>query len=187
MPSLLDRYDEMQRRPLGTNTALYRDPSTESMGRDYRRQQSDFNMARRLLRREARRGDTGAAKDLIGLGDEAANRGVEFGGVQRADQRADAIGRFTQGRKREILDLEAKQNVDRGVLGNPATPMLDAPVAPSLETGAQTPRLDAAMDPAAEGESFAQTEARKKKTIRTQDSFSRAESGAMASRNWWDR
>jgi hypothetical protein len=82
----------MQSRPLGTNTALYRDPTTEALTRQYRQQKSDYGMARRLLRREARRGNADSAMKLINLGKEAAKEGVQFG-MEGRDQMGAAVAR----------------------------------------------------------------------------------------------
>jgi len=88
----LDNLAAMQSRPLGTNTALYRDPTTEALTRQYRQQKSDYGMARRLLRREARRGNADSAMKLINLGKEAAKEGVQFG-MEGRDQMGAAVAR----------------------------------------------------------------------------------------------
>jgi hypothetical protein len=82
----------MQSRPLGTNTALYRDPTTEALTRQYRQQKSDYGMARRLLRREARRGNADSAMKLITLGKDASKEGVQFG-MEGRDQMGAAVAR----------------------------------------------------------------------------------------------
>jgi hypothetical protein len=82
----------MQDRPIGANTALYRDPTTEALTRQYKQQRSDYNMARRLLSRQARRGDEKAAMSLIELGKDAAKEGISFG-MQNPDQRNAEIAR----------------------------------------------------------------------------------------------
>ena len=88
----LDNLAAMQSRPLGTNTALYRDPTTEALTRQYRQQKSDYGMARRLLRREARRGNADSAMKLIGLGKDASKEGVQFG-MEGRDQMGAAVAR----------------------------------------------------------------------------------------------
>jgi hypothetical protein len=110
----------MQTRPLGTNTALYRDPTTEGMTRQYNQQRSDYNMARRLLRRQARRGDTDAATKLIDLGRDAAKENVTFG-MEGQDQRGAAIARNRMGLEQKTRDQEAANS---GLV--PKTPRLDA-------------------------------------------------------------
>ena len=109
----LDNLAAMQSRPLGTNTALYRDPSTISMGRQYKQQKSEYDMARRLLRRAARRGDSQAAMGLIGLGKDAAKEGVEFG-MQNVEQRDAAIAGRTAGMQQETVDMENASKINRG-------------------------------------------------------------------------
>lgn len=138
----LDRFAAMQDRPLGTNTALYRDPAREEMNRNYRREQSDFNMARRLLRREVRRGGaTGmaAADRLLNMAPMAEERGVQFGGVQRAGAREAAVGGRMESRRQEAEDMDLGRQAGRKAMqdfigGRSATPRLDA--------GVQTPGLD---------------------------------------------
>ena len=88
----LDNLAAMQSRPLGTNTALYRDPTTEALTRQYRQQKSDYGMARRLLRREARRGNADSAMKLINLGKDASKEGVQFG-MEGRDQMGAAVAR----------------------------------------------------------------------------------------------
>ena len=88
----LDNLAAMQSRPLGTNTALYRDPTTEALTRQYRQQKSDYGMARRLLRREARRGNADSAMKLISLGKDASKEGVQFG-MEGRDQMGAAVAR----------------------------------------------------------------------------------------------
>jgi hypothetical protein len=103
----------MQSRPLGTNTALYRDPSTLAVGRQYKQQKSDYDMARRLLRRQARRGDSRAAVGLIDLGKDAAANNVEFG-MQNVEQRDAAIAGRTAGMQQEVVDMQNTSALNRG-------------------------------------------------------------------------
>jgi hypothetical protein len=125
----LDNLAAMQSRPMGTNTALYRDPSALAVGRQYKQQKSDYDMARRLLRRQARRGDSSAATALVGLGKDAAADDVEFG-MQNVEQRDAAIAGRTAGMKQETVDALNKQRVNRGLVAGrptatapPATPV----------------------------------------------------------------
>jgi hypothetical protein len=125
----LDNLAAMQSRPMGTNTALYRDPSSLAVGRQYKQQKSDYDMARRLLRRQARRGDSSAATALVGLGKDAAANDVEFG-MQNVEQRDAAIAGRTAGMKQETVDALNKQRVNRGLVAGrptanepPATPV----------------------------------------------------------------
>ena len=110
----LDNLTAMQNRPMGTNTALYRDPSALAVGRQYKQQKSDYDLARRLLRRQARRGDAKAAVGLIGLGKDAADNKVEFG-MQNVEQRDAAIAGRNAAVQQETVDLENMSKVNRGL------------------------------------------------------------------------
>lgn len=124
----LDNLAAMQSRPMGTNTALYRNPSTLAVGRQYKQQKSDYDMARRLLRRQARRGDSRAAIGLIGLGKDAAANDVEFG-MQDVEQRDAAIAGRTAAAQQETVDLGNMERVNRGlVAGRPAVAPAPAPI-----------------------------------------------------------
>lgn len=127
----LDNLAAMQNRPLGTNTALYRDPSTLAVGRQYKQQKSDYDMARRLLRRQARRGDARAATGLIDLGKDAAANNVEFG-MQNVEQRDAAIAGRTAGMQQEVVDMQNTSALNRGAAtglaaGRPTTTTAPAP------------------------------------------------------------
>ena len=124
----LDNLAAMQNRPLGTNTALYRDPSTLAVGRQYKQQKSDYDMARRLLRRQARRGNTDAAMGLIGLGKDAAANNVEFG-MQNVEQRDAAIAGRTAGMQREVTDMENASAMNRGMASGLAAGRTPTPTA----------------------------------------------------------
>jgi len=135
----LDNLEAMQSRPLGTNTALYRDPSALAVGRQYKQQKSDYDMARRLLRRQARRGSTDAAMGLIGLGKDAAKEGVEFG-MQDTQQRDAAIAGRTAMSQQQSVDAINKQRNDQSfaremnsglAAGRTPTPTTTAPAAPT--------------------------------------------------------
>lgn len=104
----------MQSRPLGTNTALYRDPSTEAVGRQYKQQKGDYEMARRLLRRKARRGDERSALNLIDLGQSAEKRGITMGGITGADETKAAIAGRTASMKQETNDFASQGRLNRG-------------------------------------------------------------------------
>lgn len=112
----LDAYDQMQDRPLGTNTGLYRNNALEGLTRDYKRQQDDYNFARRILKDSARRGDTQAALGLIGLGDKARADGVDFGGIQRYDtNQATVQGRLAT-QQQDIVDNNLGRQANRTLL-----------------------------------------------------------------------
>jgi len=132
----LDNLAAMQSRPLGTNTALYRDPSTEAVGRQYKQQKSDYNMARRLLKRKARRGDERSALGLIDLGESAEKRGITMGGITNRDETNAAIAGRTAAMKQETNDFNGAAQLNRNgiqlgeeVLGRetPAAPRTAAP------------------------------------------------------------
>ena len=131
----LDNLAAMQNRPLGTNTALYRDPSTLAVGRQYKQQKSDYDMARRLLRRQARRGDARSAQGLIELGKDAAANNVEFG-MQNVEQRDAAIAGRTAGMQQEVVDMQNTSAMNRGAAtglaaGRPVTAPTPAPATES--------------------------------------------------------
>lgn len=131
----LDNLAAMQSRPLGTNTALYRDPSTEAVGRQYRQQKSDYNLARRMLRRQARKGDVKATIGMIDLGERAAGAGVTVGGGLNSDETKAAIAGRTAGMKQETTDMTNAATTNRGLAsGRPAMgeppPMLARPEEP---------------------------------------------------------
>ena len=134
----LDALSRMQSRPLGTNTALYRDQSALDVGRDYRRQQSDYGLARRLLRRDALRGDSRAAVSMIGLQDKAQVDGVSYGGIQsREANQAAVAGRLAQ-RQQGVQDMNLAAGRARGVLAGQPAP---APVDTEGKIGVATPTL----------------------------------------------
>jgi len=112
----LDNLASMQSRPLGTNTALYRDPSTEAVGRQYKQQKSDYNMARRLLKRKARRGDERSALGLIDLGERAEKQGITMGGITSRDETNAAIAGRTAAMKRETADMGTTARNNRGAV-----------------------------------------------------------------------
>lgn len=138
----LDNLAAMQNRPFGTNTALYRDPSTLAVGRQYKQQKSDYDMARRLLRRQARRGDARSAQGLIDLGKDAAANNVEFG-MQGVEQRDAAIAGRTAGMQQEVVDMQNTSALNRGAAtglaaGRPTTTTAPAPApAPATESATE--------------------------------------------------
>lgn len=138
----LDNLEAMQSRPLGTNTALYRDPSTEALTRQYRQQKSDYGMARRLLRRAARRGDVNAALKNIEHGQSAQERGVQFGmegrdqiGAAVAGQRADMVNATTANRL-AAGRLRGDQPTTQVEMAGPPTSAADVLPATALGTRA---------------------------------------------------
>ncbi len=92
MAGLLERYDLMQKRPFGTNTAL--SDGTQygvggAVGSQYRRQEAAYGQALRLLNRQARRGDVRSALSAIDVRNQAMEGGYAPGGIRRKEQ-ADA-------------------------------------------------------------------------------------------------
>ena len=88
MASLLDRYDEIQRRPLGTNTALSAG-NTNNLGgvagSQFRRQEAAYGQALRTLNRAARRGDARAGLQALEVRKEAMGAGFAPGGIRRSE------------------------------------------------------------------------------------------------------
>lgn len=88
----LQRYDEMQRRPFGTNTALssgslYGAPSAaQTDANQFRRQGQAYGQALRALNRSARRGDARAALKAIEVRDQANASGFSPGGITNREQ-----------------------------------------------------------------------------------------------------
>jgi hypothetical protein len=130
----LDNLAAMQSRPLGTNTALYRDPTTEALTRQYRQQKSDYGMARRLLRREARRGNADSAMKLIGLGKDASKEGVQFG-MEGRDQMGAAVAR-----QRSTMEKGATgMGLAAGRLRDATAPASTASAAPAAPASTASP------------------------------------------------
>lgn len=140
----LDAQAAMQQRPFGSNTALYRDPSTEALTRGYRQQKSDFMLARRMLRNQARQGDSKAALALTDITGEAEKAGINMGMegrdqvganvARRLADRQEEVRRNTleQGRNREVADALNQGQV------SPAPAVAPEPAAPASETAADT-------------------------------------------------
>lgn len=98
MASLLDRYDEIQRRPFGTNTALSNGNQNGvggSAGNQFRSQNSAYGQALRILNRQARRGDARSALSAIAVRNQANAEGYSPGGITNvAEQDAGVQGRI---------------------------------------------------------------------------------------------
>lgn len=140
----LDNLAAMQSRPLGTNTALYRDPTTEALTRQYRQQKSDYGMARRLLRREARRGNADSAMKLIGLGKDASKEGVQFG-MEGRDQMGAAVAR-----QRSTMEKGATgMGLAAGRLREATAPAGGAPAPAPASTASTAPASTASAESAA--------------------------------------
>ncbi len=98
MAGLLERFDLMQKRPFGTNTAL--SDGTQygvggAVGSQYRRQEAAYGQALRLLNRQARRGDVRSALSAIDVRNQAMEGGYAPGGIrQKAQADAGIMGRI---------------------------------------------------------------------------------------------
>jgi hypothetical protein len=96
--SLLNRYDQIQSREFGTNTALSdgnQNGVGGAAGDQMRARDSRYSRALRLLDRMARKGNANAAIKAIDIQGGANNEGYSPGGIRRKDE-ADAgiIGRI---------------------------------------------------------------------------------------------
>ena len=160
--SLLERYDEMQRRPFGTNTALS-DGSQYgaggTAGSQFRRQEQAYGRALRLLDRQARRGDVGAAIDAIKVRESAMGQGYAPGGIRRKDEADQGLVTRVETTQMEAKADAAKAALERqSVLDKAAGMEGDAdgngiPDSIQRPTAGETPT----------NESFAEAEARKRK------------------------
>lgn len=154
---LLDKYDQMQRRPFGSNTALSDENARGvggTAGSQTRKQASAYARALRILDRQARRGDANAALKSISVRDAANESGFSPGGIQRKSE----VDAMTRGRvaadTQSAQDMQRAQQVERqrldALLGN--RPLATQPPAASPEMGAtdapEPPnnRLYAALD-----------------------------------------
>ena len=116
MGRLLDRYDAMQRRPFGTNTALT-DGTQNGVGggagSQFRRQEQAYGQALRLLSRKARRGDVGSALAAIDVRDKAINDGYSVGGIRNKEQADAGIMGRVEDMNRRNMDLGAASDLTR--------------------------------------------------------------------------
>lgn len=124
MAGLLERYDAMQRRPFGTNTAL--SPENQNgiggvAGSQYRRQEQAYGQALRLLSRAARRGDANSALRAIAVREDAMSKGYAPGGIRQKTQadagilaRVDALGRSAQdiGMANDVTRRRAQEDIN---------------------------------------------------------------------------
>lgn len=144
----LDRLKELQSRPFGTSAAT-RPTSTDgkvnsSAGSQYRQRTENYNMATRILRQNARRGDSRSALALLDVQKEANDEGFSPGGIRRRDEFNSGLLRNLDARGRAAADLERTQQINRQAADETTGP---APAAP--EAGATvTPesRNTAALD-----------------------------------------
>lgn len=134
MASLLDRYDEIQRRPLGSNTALSAG-NTNNLGgvagSQFRRQEAAYGQALRTLNRAARRGDARAAMDAIDVRKEAMGAGFAPGGIRRSESANAGIRGQVAGmeqasaeraKQSRILQMQADESMGGIRVTTPAPP-----------------------------------------------------------------
>lgn len=95
---LLNRLEQMQSRPFGTNTALSDGNERGvggSAGSQIRKQESAYGRALRILDRQARRGDANSALRAIGVREQANAQGFSPGGIRnKAEADAGILGRI---------------------------------------------------------------------------------------------
>lgn len=112
MASLLDRYDEIQRRPLGSNTALSAG-NTNNLGgvagSQFRRQEAAYGQALRTLNRAARRGDARAGLQALEVRKEAMGAGFAPGGIRRSESANAGIRSQVAGLQQDTAE-RAKQS-----------------------------------------------------------------------------
>jgi hypothetical protein len=116
MGRLLDRYDAMQRLPLGATSSL-RDDRGGTAGSQYRRQGAAYGQALRILNRNARRGDARSAMAAIGVREDAMSRGFAPGGIQRREEVDGASAGFRDSMEQGARDMEQAAAVDRRARG----------------------------------------------------------------------
>lgn len=113
MPSLLDRYDQIQRNPLGSNTATSRTSLEQgnpygqlsTAGKQYRALEQSYGRALRILNHAARRGDARAALQSIAVRQQAMGEGFSPGGIRRVDERNEAMTDLVRGRAQATRDM----------------------------------------------------------------------------------
>jgi hypothetical protein len=105
-----DRWTALQSRPsrwssLQAKSPLTTDPPNSSVSQ-LRRQAEDYNIATRLLRRRARRGDEQSALGLIKVREDAINQGIQTGGIRnKGEFDAGLLGRV-RSMERGAADME---------------------------------------------------------------------------------
>lgn len=111
-----------------------------------RRQAENYNIANRLLRRQARRGDSRSALGLIALQDQANADGFSPGGIRRKDEfDAGILGRL-QSMEKGAADRERAAGLNRQTADMAAgDPDAVEPVTPGATVSPET-RTTAALD-----------------------------------------
>jgi hypothetical protein len=131
----LNRLDELQRRPFGS-TAATRPTSTEgqvnsSAGGQYRQRAENYNLANRILKRQARRGDSRSALALLDVQKEANDEGFSPGGIRRRDEFNSGLLRNLDARQQAAMDNERAATLNRqSVDGTPVEEGVGATVMP---------------------------------------------------------
>lgn len=152
MPSgLLEKYDEMQRRPFGTNSSLSNNSlyGAPSQARDdayqFKRQGEAYSRALRLLDRKARRGDADSALKAIGLRDRAMEDGFTPGGIASREVGDDRTIGFLRSQDQRAKDAETANSLIRSEMEGfqdpapPAPPASPTSQADSPKAGYGTP------------------------------------------------
>jgi hypothetical protein len=145
----LNRLDELQRRPFGS-TAATRPTSTEgqvnsSAGGQYRQRAENYNIANRILKRQARRGDSRSALALLDVQREANEEGFSPGGIRRRDEFNSGLLRNLDARQQAAMDNERTAQINRqSVDGTPGTapPVDDGVGATVMPESRNTAALD---------------------------------------------
>lgn len=83
-------------------------------GRDYKRAQSDYGRAMRLLRRSK---DPNDALKMIDLRDNARERGIEIGGIRSAEDNARNAQAYTSNLERMAGEREREAQMNQGMAG----------------------------------------------------------------------
>lgn len=108
----LARLDDLQRKPFGQASRL-RDNS-QSGSSQYRKKAEDYNTAMRVLRREARRGDSSSALGAIRLRERANADGYSPGGIRKKSEfDADNMGRIRAAEQGAIARESATDALQR--------------------------------------------------------------------------
>lgn len=116
MARLLEKYEEMQRRPFGTNTALSAGNERGvggSAGFQSRQQGAAYGRALRILNRQARRGDANSALQAIRVRDDANSAGYSPGGIGNPVERDAGITSRLRAQSQAAADNEMLQQVNR--------------------------------------------------------------------------
>lgn len=112
----LRKFDEIQSRPFGTNTALSngnQNGAGGTAGSQYRRQEAAYGRALRLLDRQARRGNANSALQAIRTRQDAMDNGYVTGGIRNYDEKnSDVLGRL-RSQERGAQDLESGTAANR--------------------------------------------------------------------------